>query len=56
MENTFMYADEVKVGDNVWEHNIVRTITPAGGVRIFNEGAVDEWKADAGATVMVTNR
>lgn len=50
-------ADEVQVGDNVWEHNIVRTITtPVGGVRIFNEGAVDEWKANAGDTVMVTNR
>lgn len=52
MNSKHISADEVKVGDNVWEHGIVSSIEATGGRRIFNAGA---WSADAGEKVMVTN-
>lgn len=45
-------ADEVKVGDNVWGHNIVKDIQIIEDQIVFNGG---RWAADAKETVMVTN-
>jgi hypothetical protein len=55
MIDIFIRADEVQVGDNVWEHNIVREIDPTDGTMIVFNGS-HGWSAKAEEIVMVTNR
>lgn len=56
MNNIFIKAEDVMLGDNVWEHCIVSAITHAGNKVIFNEGQVTEWVMREDDDAMVTNR
>ena len=52
MTNTFIKAQELKIGDNVWGHNLVNKIEVKGNTVTLN----DTWTAEINEEVMVTNR
>lgn len=56
MDNIFIKAIEVQLGDNVWEHNIVTSMKREGGLVLFNMEGAHSWSAKVGEQVMVTNR
>lgn len=56
MDNVFVKAIEVQLGDNIWEHNIVTSMKREGDLILFNMEGAHSWSAKADETVMVTNR
>lgn len=58
-EDIWMCANEVQIGDDVWEHGVVRTISTANmGIEMicFNRGLDESWNMHPKAIVKVTNR
>jgi len=61
MKDVRIKAKEVEIGDNVWEHNIVKTIDKikshyGGHILVFNLDTATAWCIDPDQIVMVTNR
>lgn len=50
-----MRADEVQLGDNVWEHQVVTEIDKTDGSMVVFNGS-HGWSARSSEQVMVTNR
>lgn len=63
-KNVFVSAEQVQIGDNVWEHNVVREIEMVVkhesdvNYMLFNGSGQygRPWFADKATKVMVTNR
>jgi hypothetical protein len=55
-ENIFIKASEVRVGDNVWEHNCVANIVRGKDKIVFNADNCTRWEAKPDEQVMVTAR
>lgn len=55
-ENLFIKASDVRIGDNVWEHNVVASIVRGKDKIVFNADNVSRWEARPDEQVMVTAR